>query len=146
MWTLLLVLTVLPPPPSTHRRAGGWPLGQSFRLRRARRDAVGVEDRVDVAQARDRRVQRLGVRDLEYEAVAHHLVVDQAAGLEDVHALLGEGPREVLEQAVAVPRVHVQLDLERGLAVGLPRHRREALGVLAQRDRIRAILAMNGDP
>src|SRR3954454_4563322 len=144
MWRLLLTWLSFPHSfnAPAGRRLAGWPAPP---LRRARRDPVGVEYRVDIAQARDRRVQRLRVGDLEHEAVAHHLVVDQAAGLEDVHALLGEGPREVLEQAVAVPRVDVELDLERGLAVGLPRHGGEPVGVLAQRDRVRAVLAMDGD-
>ena len=48
---------------------------------------------------------------------------------------LGEGAREVLEQAVAVPGVDLQLDLERRLVVALPVDAHEALGVLAQRRR-----------
>src|SRR3954453_727170 len=75
----------------------------------ARRDAVRVEDTVDVAQAADGRLQRLGVDDLDHEAVGDHRRVDQAAGLDDVDAGLRERTRQVLEQAMAVPRVDLEL-------------------------------------
>src|SRR3712207_8633461 len=39
-----------------------------------RRDPVGVEHRLDVPQARDARLERLRVADLDDEAVLHHRV------------------------------------------------------------------------
>src|SRR6476620_4397384 len=53
-------------------------------LRRRRRDAIGVENAVDVAQAADRPVERLRVGHLDDEAIADHLVGHGAARLEDV--------------------------------------------------------------
>ena len=46
----------------------------------ARGDPVGVEDRLDVAQAGDALLELLGVADLDHEAVLHHRVVGRAAG------------------------------------------------------------------
>src|SRR5437588_6156171 len=84
------------------------------RLRRARGDAVGVEDRVDVAQAVDGLIERARVADLDYKAVLDHRVADGATRFEDVDAGLGERPRHVLEQAVTVPAVDLDLDAEGG--------------------------------
>src|SRR4051812_29535774 len=110
-------------------------------LRAARRDhPVGVEHAVHVAQAVHGHLQRLGVGHLDHEAVLDHRLVDDAARLDDVHAALGERAREVLEQAVAVPRVDLDLDLERGLVVAVPGDGDEAVGVLAQRLGVRAVL------
>src|ERR1700712_3387082 len=89
---------------------------------RAGGDAVGVEDALDVADARDGLLEALGVGDLDDELVLHHRRVDDAARLDDVEAGLGERPREVLEQPVAIPRVDLQLDAERVLVVALPVH------------------------
>src|SRR5829696_8922104 len=58
----------------------------------ARGDAIGVEDRLDRAQAVDRRVERLRVRDLDDEAVLDHRRVRRATRLDDVDAGLGERP------------------------------------------------------
>ena len=96
-------------------RGGG--RGDPRRRRRLRlsaysvgRHAVGVEDRVDVPQAGDAVAQLLGVADLDDEAVPDHRVLGGAARLEDVDPGLREGPREVLEQAGAVPGVDLELD------------------------------------
>ena len=59
----------------------------------ARRHPVDVEDLLDLAQAGDRSLELVGVSDLDDEAVLDHRVLGRAAGLEDVHARLGEGPR-----------------------------------------------------
>ena len=59
----------------------------------ARRHPVDVEDLIDLAQAGDRRLELGGIADFDDEAVLHHGVLGVAAGLEDVHACLGEGPR-----------------------------------------------------
>ena len=53
--------------------------------------------------------------------------------------------REVLEQPVAVPAVDLELDLERASRVAVPADRDEALRVLAQRVRVGAVLAVDGD-
>src|SRR4051794_20530910 len=114
-------------------------------LAAGRRDAVGVEDRVDRAQPVDGALERLRVPHLDDEAVLDHRVRDDAARLDDVEPGLGERAREVLEQAVAVPRVDLQLDLEGGLVVAVPGDRDEAVGVLAQRGDVRAVLAVDRD-
>ena len=46
---------------------------------------------------------------------------------------------------MAVPRVDLDLDLERGLVVAVPGDGDEAVRVLAQRQRVRAVLAVDGD-
>src|SRR3954462_13897969 len=46
---------------------------------------------------------------------------------------------------MSVPGVDLHLDLERLLVVALPLHRDEALWVLAQRDRVGAVVAVDGD-
>src|SRR3954467_10354929 len=85
-----------------------------------RRHPVGVEHAVDVAQAVDGLLEPLRVGDLDDEAVLHHRRGNDPPPLDDVAPRLGERPREVLEQAVAVPRVDLQLDLERLLVLALP--------------------------
>src|SRR3954470_23156743 len=72
-------------------------------------------------------------------------MLDEAPGLDDVDARLGEGSREVLEQAVAVPRVDLDLDLEAGLVVAVPGDGHEALRVLAQGGHVRAVVAVDRD-
>src|SRR4051812_8290453 len=96
----------------------------------ARRDPVGVEDALDVAQAVDRRLEGARVGDLDDEAVLDHRGLDEAARLDDVDAGLGEGAAEVLEQAMAVPPVDLQLDLEGRDVLALPVDADEALRVL----------------
>src|SRR5919108_2937108 len=110
-----------------------------------RRHAIGVEDAVDVAQAVDRLLERLRVGDLDDEPVLNHGRGDDAARLDDVAAGLGERPGEVLEEAVAVPGVDLQLDLERLLVLALPMDAHEALGILAQRGGVRAVVAVDRD-
>src|SRR5688500_17583392 len=61
--------------------------------------AVGVEHGVDVTEAPDALAELISVADLHHEAVLHHRVLGGAEGLDDVDARLGEGPREVLQQA-----------------------------------------------
>jgi hypothetical protein len=73
-------------------------------------------------------------------------VCDEAARLDDVDPGLGEGPRQILEQAVAIPRVDLDLDLEPGLVLAVPADRDEALRVLAQGGDVRAVVAVDGDP
>src|SRR5688500_17589079 len=46
---------------------------------------------------------------------------------------------------MAVPGVDLDLDLERRLVVAVPGHGDEALRVLAQSDRVRAVLAVDRD-
>src|SRR3954467_11680943 len=106
---------------------------------------VGVEHAVDVAQAVDGLLQALSVRDLDDEAVLDHRRRDDAARLDDVAARLGERPREILEQAVAVPGVDLQLDLERLLVLALPVDAEKPPRVLAQGGRFRAVVAVDRD-
>src|SRR5439155_774967 len=112
---------------------------------RAGRDAVGVEHRLDVAQARDRPAQPVRVGDLDHEAILDHRRGRQAARLDDVGAGLRERARDVLEQPVAVPRVDLYFDDERGRLVAFPGDRREALGIPAQQDDVGTVLAMDRD-
>src|SRR4051794_12881348 len=112
---------------------------------RVRRDAVRVEHRVDVPQALDAGLQRASVPHLDDEAVLDHRIHHGAARLEDVHAALGERAREVLEQARPVVAVDLQLDAERLRPLTVPAHLREALGVLHERLRVRAVLAVDRD-
>jgi hypothetical protein len=58
---------------------------------------------------------------------------------------LGEGAREVLEQAGAVPGVHLELDPVAGLVVAVPADVGEALGRLLQRGDVSAVGAVHGD-
>src|SRR5207248_4841435 len=106
----------------------------------------GVEHRVDVAQAADRLVQGAGVCDLDHEPVLDHRVVNRAASFQDVDACLGEGSRHVLQQAVTIPAVDLQLHAECGLGVAVPGHRGEPLGVLLQYPDVGTVSAMDGDP
>src|SRR3954471_23012072 len=110
-----------------------------------RRHPVGVEDAVDVAQAADGLLEALRVGDLDDEAVLDHRRGDDAPRLDDVAARLGERPREVLEQPVAVPGVDLELDLERLLVLALPVDADEALRVLAQGGGVRAVVAVDRD-
>src|SRR2546427_8370095 len=107
--------------------------GARLRLLPARpwRDAVGVEHRVDVAQARYRALQGVRVGDLHHEAILDHRRGGQATRFDDVCARLRERAREVLEQAVAGPGREPDLDDERRREVARPRNARETLRVLA---------------
>src|SRR4051794_12156372 len=53
----------------------GLPIRKSGPASGGRGDAIGVEDRVDVTQARDALLELLGVSDLQHEAVLHHRVL-----------------------------------------------------------------------
>src|SRR3954447_21009401 len=108
--------------------------------------AIGVEHAVDRAQAGDGGLQRLRVPHLDHEAVTGHRVLDEAARLDDVDPRLRERAAQVLQQPVAIPRVDLDLDLEPGLVLAVPRDRDEALRVLAQGDDVRAIVAVDRDP
>src|SRR5690349_1586480 len=88
---------------------------------------VRVEHAVDAAQAVDGLLEALRVGDLDDEPVLDHRRGDDAARVDDVAARLGEGPREVLEEAVAIPGVDLELDLERLLVLALPVDADEAL-------------------
>src|SRR3954453_22197714 len=110
-----------------------------------RRDAVSVEDGLDVANSLHARLECGGVPHLDHEAILDHRVHDCAAGLEDVDPGLGEGPGEVFEQAGAVPRIHLQLYAQRRRAVPLPLDLREALRVAHQCAYVRAVLVVDGD-
>src|SRR5436190_23294783 len=63
--------------------------------RSGRGDAIGVEDRVDVAKRGQEASERLHVTDLGHVPVLRQLVFDMAAVLDDVRAVLCEGPRHV---------------------------------------------------
>src|SRR5262245_65485284 len=112
----------------------------SFRASAGRRYPIRVKDRLDVADPGDAGAERLGVPHLDDEAVLDHRVYHRAARLQDIDAVLGKRPREVLEQAMAVPAVHLELDPERGRGIAVPRHRREALRVLHEGQRVRTML------
>ena len=75
----------------------------------------------------------LDVADLGRVPVLRELILDAAAVGDDVRAVLGERPGDVLEQARAVPRVDRDLDAEALRRAALPLDRREPLRVLAQR-------------
>src|SRR4051812_18954316 len=79
----------------------------------ARRNAAGVEDRLDVPQRRQQRTQRLDVADLDRVPVLRELILDGASVADDVGAVFGERPRDVLEEARAIPRVERELHAER---------------------------------
>src|SRR5581483_9604408 len=83
--------------------------------------------------------------DLDHEAVLDHGMADGAAGLEDVDPGLGEGPRHVLEQAVTVPAVDLDLNPEGGVRIAIPGNRSEAVGVFLEHDDVRTIVPMDGD-
>src|SRR2546427_8542146 len=95
----------------------------------AGRDAVRVEDSFDIAQRRQQAPELLDVADLRDVPVPRHLILDAAAVRNDVGAVLGEGPRHVLEQARAVPRLDGDLDAEALRCAAVPGHWREALGL-----------------
>ena len=81
---------------------------------------VRVEDRLEIAQRAQERAQRLHVADLHDVPVLRHLVVHVTGVLDDVGAVLGERPRNVLQEARPVPRVHGNLN--RKLCVAPPSH------------------------
>ena len=85
------------------------------------------------------------VRHLDHEPVLDHRRRRQAAGFEDVGAGLGEHAREILQQAVAIPRVDLDLDDERGGLIAFPGDVCEAFGVLALERRVGTVLAMDRD-
>ena len=60
--------------------------------------------------------------------------------------MLGEGPRNVFEEPRTIPRVDRDLDAEALRRAAVPAHRREALGVAAQRPDVGAVLPMDRDP
>ena len=72
-------------------------------------------------------------------------MLGRAVRLEDVDPGLGEGPREVLEQAGPVPGVDLQLDPVGGRVVARPGDVGEALGRLHQRLDVAAVLAVDRD-
>src|SRR5439155_16207226 len=84
--------------------------------------------------------------DLGDVPVPGHLVFDGAAVGDDVRAVLGERPGNVLEQARAVPGVDGDLDAEALAAASLPLDRREPFRVAAQRAHVRAVAAVDRDP
>ena len=96
-------------------RARCWPLPVS-----RRRHAIRVEHRLDVAQAGDAVLSDCVSPTSTTNRFFTIGCADRAAGLEDVDPGLGEGSREVLEQAGSIPAVDLQLDPERGLVVSLP--------------------------
>ena len=103
---------------------------------RIRHDGVtryASKTRLDVAERVQERAERLDVPDLGDVPVLRHLVLDVAAVLDDVGAVLGERPRDVLEQARAVPRHDRDLDAEALRRAAVPLDRREALGVAHER-------------
>ena len=109
------------------------------------RDAVRVEDRVDVAQRGQQRAQRLHVADLGHVPVLRELVLDVAAVLDDVRAVLGERAGDVLEQARPVPGVDRDLDAEALRRAAVPLDLREPLRVALQRLDVRAVVAVDRD-
>src|SRR6185369_11799168 len=80
------------------------------------------------------------------EPVFHHRVVGRAGGADDVDPDLGEGPRQVLQQAGAVVGVDLQLDPVGGLVFADPADLDEALGSSLQGLDVLAVGAVDGDP
>src|SRR5581483_1397082 len=70
----------------------------------------------------------------------------RAAVADDVRAVLGERPGDVLEQARPVPRVDRDLDAEALRAAPLPLYRREPLRIPPQCADVRAVAAVDRDP
>src|SRR6185503_3255928 len=98
------------------------------------RDAVGVEDALEIPQCGQQRAEGLHVADLGRVPVLRELILDDAAVADDVRAVLGERPRNVLEQPRAIPGVDRELHTEalrRDRAV--PLDRREPLRAPPQR-------------
>ena len=91
-------------------------------------------------------LQRLRVADLDHEAVLDHRVRDDAARLDDVDAAprrtCARGPRAGGGGPSASTWISTLND---GLVVAVPGDRHEALGVLAQRGGVRAVLAVDRD-
>ena len=88
---------------------------------------IRVEDRVDAAQRVHQRAQRFDVADLDRVPVLRELILDDAAVGDDVRAVLGERPRDVLEEPRPVPRVDRDLHAERLRPAAVPLDRREPL-------------------
>src|SRR2546423_13275118 len=82
--------------------------------------AIGVEHGVDVTKSPDALAQLVPVADLHHESVLDHRVLGGAEGLADVDPGLGEGPREVFEQAGPGPGVGPGVDAGGGRGVALP--------------------------
>src|SRR4051812_24555259 len=131
------------------RRSPGEPRPRSRRSSRRtssrRRHAIGVEHRVDVSQAADALAELLAVSHLDDEPVLDHRVLGRAERLDDVDAGLGEGSREILEQAGAIPGVDLELDPVGGRVVALPLDLGEALGRALERAHVLAVLAVDRD-
>src|SRR5205823_9362794 len=108
--------------------------------------AIGVDDSVDVAEGVQERAQRLDVASLGLVPVLRQLILDGAAVGDDVRAMLGERPGDVLEEARAIPRVDRDLDAEALRRPAVPLDRREALWISHQRLHVRTVLAVDGDP
>src|SRR5262249_15263026 len=99
-----------------------------------------------MAERVEEAAQRANVADLGRVPVLGELVLDVAAVLDDVRTVLGERPRDVLEQPRTIPRVDGDLDAEALRRGAVPLHRREALRVAAQRLHVRAVAAVDRDP
>src|SRR4051812_32458463 len=110
-----------------------------------RRDAVGVEDGVDVAERAQQAAELLHVADLGRVPVLRELVLDGPAVRDDVRTVLGERPGDVLEQALPVPGVDCDLHAEAPRCPAVPLDRGEAVGVLLQRADVRAVVAVDRD-
>src|SRR4051812_23472250 len=95
------------------------------------RDAVGVENGVQMAQRVEQAAERTDVPDLGRVPVLRQLILDVPAVFDDVGAVLGERPGDVLEQARAVPRVDGDLHAEALCGGAVPVDRSEPLGVAA---------------
>src|SRR6266536_5717940 len=117
--------------------------GEAPKLRR--RDAIGVEDRVDVSERGQETAESLDVADLDDVPVLCELILDVAAVFDDVRSVFGEGSRDVLEQTRAVPRVNRDLDEEAAGGAAVPVDRCKALRVATQSLHVRAVGSMNGD-
>src|SRR4029078_8782905 len=94
----------------------------------ARGHAVGIEHRLDVAQSREHALQLLHVADLGDVPVLGHLILRDAAVLDDVAAVLGKVAADVLQQPRAAPAVYRDLHAERLARLAVPADGAEALG------------------
>ena len=115
-------------------------------LSAARRDAVGVEDAIDVAQAGDRRLEHLRVGDLDDEAVltigrvtrqrASTMLMPASANVRE-----RSSSRRWRSQASTCSSTLNAVSCSPSQCDG-----DEALGVLAQRGGVRAVVAVDRDP
>src|SRR5579864_704023 len=112
----------------------------------ALRDAIRVEDRFHVPERGQERAQRLEVAHLRDVPVLRHLILDRAAVRDDVRAVLGERPGDVLEQPRPVPRIDRDLHAEALRGRTVPLDRREPLRIAHQRADVRAVAAVHRDP